>query len=748
MPRSHEEGEGGHSPCALTHLSPLAAETPHESWQMRLLIFLSYLALGVLFTWPLALHMGDGVIQKGGLPVDAGQGVWNLWWARTSLLRGQNPFSTNYLFYPIQIDLFFQTLSLPNAIMVAPMLLALGPVAAFNTVTLLSFGIGGYFTYRIARALVDDHAAALLAGIVFACTPYHIQRIWGGSMELIAVHWLPLYVLLLMRALARPRFLRLLAAALSLLVTTLSSQYYGLYAAIYTLGHGLLATALAPRGTRLRTLGSASAVGLLWVAGLLPMILAVGGVGNAVLEDWSMRQIYHSAALVDLIAPNIQHPLWGTTIATWQNSMHPFGPETGAGMGLAITALCLLALVRCPQRAWPWATLSIGTLILAMGPHLRLTAADSPIPGPFLLLDMIGPFRNSSRPSVFLALTMIPVAALVAEGFASLHHSALFLENGPASLSRFPKTIQRLIRWGLAALVIGELIVSPWPITRIAAAPAYRNVLNADPQPGAVLELPIRNNDSASLLNQICHGRPLVGGYLARLPDYPLSSYPSALKGLWDEVRLTPDMLDLNPAAELATLGIRFVTLDLTHLPRLQATRLRTRLGIPGISRAYADTHLEVYAIDSTVARPVVVLGPGWYDVERDRTRRWRWMRGRAGISLIAPAERIVELRFTATAYGSNRPLKIWRGNELLTSIEIPSAPRNQVVSLRLLLAPGSTDLVLEGLATTSPEGRLLSLSVSDLHLTALLMAVGYTPQAGPPLPPTIPAIGAPPCGL
>jgi hypothetical protein len=714
-------------------------------------VFLGYLALGVVFTWPLALHLGDGVIQKGGLPVDAGQGVWNLWWARTSLLRGQNPFSTAYLFYPLQIDLFFQTLSLPNAIMVAPVLLAVGPVAALNTVALLSFGLGGYFTYRIACTLVDDRAAALLAGFVFAFAPYHIQRLWSGPMELIAVHWLPIYVLLLMRALARPSIPRLLAAALALLVTTLASQYYGLYAAVYTVGHGLLAAATAPRGARLRSLGAAAAVGTLWIAGLLPMILAVGGVGDAVLEDWYVRQVYHSAALVDLIMPNIQHPLWGAAAAAWQGSLHPFGLESGAGMGLAITVLCLVAVVRRPRRAWPWATLALGTIMLAMGPQLRLTEADSPIPGPFLLLDLIGPFRNSSRPSVFLALTMIPVAALVAEGFASLRDpwgvapNLRFVDFWRRSRQK-PTNNRSIARAAIAALLVAELIVAPWPITQIAASPAYR-ALNADPQPGAVLALPPRNNDSVDLLNQICHGRPLVGGYLARLPDYPLSRYPSALKGLWDAAPPALDMLDLDPAAELAAVGIRFVTLDLTQLPRAQAARIRKRLDAPGISRAYADDRLEVYAVDHAAARSVAVLGPGWYDTESDGARHWRWMQGRAGLSLIAPAEGLVELQLVATAYGEGRPLKIWRGEQLLVSIDIPAAPRDQAVLLLLLLPPGSTDLVLESPAAKSPEGRSISLSIEGLKITPLATTPGYTPRAGSPPPMTIPAMNAPPCG-
>lgn len=728
--------------------TPLAAEAPPESLRARLLIFFGYLALGVVFTWPLALHLGDGVIQKGGLPVDAGQGVWNLWWARSSILAGQNPFATSYLFYPFQIDLFFQTLSLPNAILAAPVLLGVGPVAAFNTVALLSFGLAGYFSYRLARTLVDDRLAALVAGFVFAFTPYHIQRLWSGPMELIAIHWIPLYILLLLRALARPGFGRLLGAALALLVTTLASQYYGLYVAVYTAAHAGLAAIIAPRRWRLPTLGAALAVGVLWVLGLAPFLLATGDVGAAVLEDWYERQVYHSVALVDLIVPNIQHPLWGALAFSWQSGLHPFGLEAGAAPGLFVYALCGLALWRAWRRAWPWATLALLCLLLAMGPQLRLTELASPVPGPFLLLDLIGPFRNSSRPSVFVALMLIPLAALSAIGLASLAERTKNQDprtpNGQSVLgSRF--SVLLVFRWLLVAGLLFESLVAPWPITELSAGPEYA-ALNADPLPGAVLELPPRNNDSVYLLNQICHGRPLIGGYLARLPDYPLARYPSALKGLWEASKPAADILDLNPAPELAALGVRFVVLDLTQLPRFQVERLRTQLAVSGIERFSTNEQREIYAVDPAAARISAVLGAGWYDAEQDGGRVWRWMQGRAEIGLIAPAETAAQLEFVATAYGEARPLRIWQGDRLLVELAVPAAPYDQHVALSLIVPPGQSSLTLESPPVISPEGRSLSLSIESLALTPIPSVPGYAARPAAPPPPTLPMIQGAPC--
>lgn len=711
--------------------SPLAAEAPPEPWPWRLGVLVGYLLLGVVFTWPLVLHLGGGVIQVGAPPVDAGQGIWNLWWARSTLLSGANPFVTGHLFFPETVNLFYQTLSLPNALSVWPVLALVGPVAAFNTIALLSFGLGGYWAYRLGRALGASRGASLLAGFVFAFTPYHIQRVWGGTMELFATHWLALYALLLLRALARRTPLSILAAGLALFVTTMASQYHGLYAAVYTAAHGGLAALLAPRGARLWTLGAGAGVGLVWSALLLPVALLAGGVGNVALEDWYVRQVYHAVALVDLVAPNIRHPLWGEAAAAWQRGLHPFGLESGAGLGLGVALLCGAALWRRPRAAWPWAALALLCLLLAMGPQLRLTVAASPVPGPFLLLDLLPIFRNSSRPAIFIAHMLIPVAALVALG---LDAAGAALRGG------------RLAPVGLASLVVFESLVAPWPIMAMRAAPGGAT-LNADAAPGAVLELPPRLNDSRGLLNQVCHGRPLMGGYLARLPPYPIVSSPSASRALWRAEPPAPDIVPFDAAAELASLGVRFVALDLTELPRGDRSAIGLWLARPGIDRLSASATREVYAVDPGAARPAVVLGAGWYAVERDGARLWRWMGDRAELTLLARAPAAVALTLRATAYGAARPLELRQGDALLARVEVPAAPLDRAVTLRLLLAPGATTISLASATEPGPDGRRLSLSVGAVALAALPVAPAWAAERALAIPPTIPALAAAPCG-
>lgn len=710
--------------------SSLAAVAPPDGWRWRFGVLLGYLFLGALFTWPLALHLGESVIQKGDLPVDAAQGVWNLWWTRSALAAGENPYLTRMLFYPATLNLLYQTLSLPNGLLALPVSLLAGPVAAFNAVVLLSFSLGGYWTYRLARAVALDRVSALVAGFVFVCTPYHMQRIWSGPLELIAIHWLALYALLLLHALARRTAASVFGAALVLVVTTLASQYYGLYAAVYTVFHVVLAALLAPREARRSTFFCGVAIGALWAAILLPLILWAGGLGEAVLEDWYMRQVYHSVALVDLAAPNVRHPLWGRAAEAWLSQRHSFGPEGGAGLGLGVGILSGVALWKRWRQAWPWALLALLMLLLAMGPQLRVTGAESGVPGPFLLLDLLGPFRNSSRPAIFVALMLIPMAILASLGFAALHTPA-----------------RRVSRWGsiLAALVFVESLVAPWPLMRLRAAPESL-ALNADPAPGAVLDLPPRLNDSVGLLNQICHGRPIMGGYLARIPFYPIVAAASATRNLWLADEPIPDILSLDPAAELASLGVRFVTLDLTQLPRSDQRRLREQLAVPGIRRFSVGETREIYAIDPAAARPVAVLGAGWYEAEREGERRWRWMGERAEVQLLTRERAAVGLTWRATAYGALRPLRVWLDDRGLIEIGVPAAPYDRVVALRLILPPGQTTLTLESVAEESPDGRRLSLSIGDMHIVALPVSAAWAAGDTLDIPPTRAAIAAPPC--
>lgn len=784
----------------------LNAVPPAESWRVKVVVFLGYLLVGIVFTWPLILHFDTHVIQKGAIPVDAGQNIWNLWWVRQALLTGSNPYLTRYLFYPEQINLFWQTLGLPNALLVLPILLGAGPLVAFNMLILLSFGLGGYFAYRLGRAILTDRIAALVVGFVFVCTPHHMQPLLGGALEIVAIQWIPLYVLLLMWALQRQTVFSVLSTALLLTVTTLASHYYGLFCAVYTLVHVLLAAirvapwqhdltrVLSRSGRRARRqaereekqevsgipafpppvlsslrctrssprslltplsslLGEKSglcglygqpqstavsyrliligvAIAGIWVITLLPFVWDRTMLQTAAPEDWYTRQVFHSAALVDFLGLNVLHPLWGSAATRWSQKFHPFGVEIGAAPGLVVYALLIYGCTRYWRVAWPWLVLAIAMLILSLGPELKIGSEPTGIPLPFQWLNVAGPFQNSSRPSRFITLMMLPVSVLAGYGLQALRERWWCRRSVIAGL--------------IAGLLLCELIVVPWPMMPIQVDPLYM-ALHSYQSPGAVIELPPRTNDSQYMLNQLCHGRPLVGGYLARTPYYPLVAHDTIVRRLWYATTALPDIFQVDAANELDRLGIRFIVLNLDELSRSEIARLRQQMDTPGIIRYAANTQIEIYRVNAAAPRPVLLPTTGWYAAETDGQQTWRWIGDTAQMQVLARSQSVVALTLTLTGYRSPRPLRVAINDEPLADINVPAAPHETTLRLSFVVPAGVSDLRLESEALPASDGRWLSVAV-----TRLMFSSNERPDQAvpPPLepPPVLPALPWVPC--
>ena len=215
-------------PAARRFLHPLwGSAAPH------LAALALYTLLALLVTWPLAASFTGGVVGAVG-GVDAYQGGWGLWWTARALLAGQSPFFSPLLYFPQGVDLFWQTLGLAQGVAALPVTLALGPVAAVNATVLTSYALGGYATFLLARRVTGSAPGALVAGAVYAFSPYHLEKVLDGNLEVAAIHWLPCYALALHLLLERPGLRRALLAGALLVWAGLGSWYYGLFALMYT----------------------------------------------------------------------------------------------------------------------------------------------------------------------------------------------------------------------------------------------------------------------------------------------------------------------------------------------------------------------------------------------------------------------------------------------------------------------------------------------------------------------------------
>ncbi|NIV33147.1 MAG: hypothetical protein GWN58_27965, partial [Anaerolineae bacterium] len=122
-------------------------------WQLHLVVLAAYVLFALVLTWPVA---GQLDAQVPGNGADDPPLTWNLWWVQDALLRqGANPFDSDYLFYPLGINLAFYTLTVLNGLLSIPLQAIGGLVPASNLVLLSSFILSGYGAFLLSAYVLS-----------------------------------------------------------------------------------------------------------------------------------------------------------------------------------------------------------------------------------------------------------------------------------------------------------------------------------------------------------------------------------------------------------------------------------------------------------------------------------------------------------------------------------------------------------------------------------------------------------------
>jgi hypothetical protein len=149
---------------------------------LRLLLLTAFYGLlFIVFTWPLAAHFSSASLVVPGH--DSFTYPRNAWHFRTAVQTGQPVFHTDWLFYPLGARLILHTYT--------PIL---GLLSLLTNNDLLALNVGLLLSYALSGA-----GAYLLAGFVFAYSPYKLQRL-PGHYNLVLTATVPFYVLAFLNA--------------------------------------------------------------------------------------------------------------------------------------------------------------------------------------------------------------------------------------------------------------------------------------------------------------------------------------------------------------------------------------------------------------------------------------------------------------------------------------------------------------------------------------------------------------------
>lgn len=351
------------------------------------------------FSWPLVLHMDDTLF--GGVR-DHLAYVWLMQHFANFALGKADLFFDPMQYYPEGYNATAIEVTLAHTIPALPITLTLGPVAAYNVMLLLSFGLTSLAMFLWVRELTRHLLIALVVGLVSAFIPYRIQHM-NGQLPQMATYWIAFLFFALERYLRTRRLAWAVTAGGCFALNGLASWYtlplLGTVVPVYVLlrWQGSRAQVIHPRTLRHVLVGSVVALGPLLPLGIVylrfqPQAAQTDARSFHVLT----RDAVHPFQI--LFGPNVRHPLWGpwamqTPLAGNMRqalfrrvAFSGYLPLAGALLGLAVS--------RLSRRKRALIGLSVIGFFGATGPVLMSYDAKPvlvPLPSPlFDILDRLG----------------------------------------------------------------------------------------------------------------------------------------------------------------------------------------------------------------------------------------------------------------------------------------------------------------------------------------------------------------------
>ena len=562
-----------------------------------------------------------------------------------------------------------------------------GAVAAYNWLVLLSFPLSAATAYLLARYLLLSPAAATVAAMAYAFSPFHLAHA-AYHPHIAQTQWVPLYLLALWRCLddASPTAVGFLGAATA--AVALSNFYGGLIAAVITpvavAAHWLVTCRAETRSMQRLGITVASVV-LIAAAGMAYAWYAAGAVVlNRAAFAFPRAELFrYSAKWWSYLVPPVEHPLLGATAhRVWTAVGVREGLlEQQVSLGWGIVALGLIAVFRWPASAKAPARLAevrsareserrrlvrdrqpsslarvpvlvivaVTALVCSLSPERTIGAFTFVRPSA-LLYNLVPMFRSYARFGVVVQLM-----------------AALLAGIGVDYLRRAGTRRAQIVCVALVALAAGEYAVAPSALWRdVLPTTAHRWVMQ---QPGRVRALDCMplNQESESVQWLTGHRVMLLGSSIT-------------------------DCTEPNLSQKLAATGY-------THLLVRRDTAdgqwFAEHPALDGLRVAANFDDGQVFAVTAHTPAIYTATMTGFSPREQDAERSWRWMGADAAWTVVNTGVRpiVATLDLEMSAFHRSRPLELLLDGRHVQTLVVEQSRRIQPLG-PLTVPPGDHELV------------------------------------------------------
>lgn len=387
---------------------------------------------------------GDPILSS--LATESSVFMWSMeWWAH-AVGHAANPLLTSAVWAPTGMNLAWVTTLPGPALLLAPLTRVAGPIASFNTLSLLAPPLAAWTAYLLAHRVTRRIAPSLVGGFLFGFSPVLIREIQQGHLNLSMLFLLPLLPYLILRrvegTIGRVSFVLLLSAVLvgqfSIFIETFAT------ATVVGVLVGVVAWLLAPEGTRKRLFETGKLVAVSYV--VVAVVVSPYLYTAFAYPDVAKPHGFSGIALGVVKLGDLQHFVRpGRAMALGPALGHDRPNVNFWYFGFPLLLILALFWVR-ERRDWKVRVLAVGfvlSVILALGPRLPVFGHAIPLPWTlFVHLPLLG----RARPG-----RMVAYAFLIASLCAAMWVSQT---KGPFR--------HVLIRWSLVFLAIVTILPKYW----------------------------------------------------------------------------------------------------------------------------------------------------------------------------------------------------------------------------------------------------------------------------------------------
>ncbi|MFQ6014949.1 MAG: interleukin-like EMT inducer domain-containing protein [Anaerolineae bacterium] len=529
---------------------------------MHLAVIGLYTLLALILTYPLVARFATHVPGSELWAFDEYTFVWNLWWFKQAVLNLRtNPLYTDYIFYPVGMNLVLYTYTIFNAMAALPLEALFSLIVASNTATLFAFVFSAYGTFLLVRYLLTELGtpvvprssfpvptlAAFLAGLSYGFTTSKFVYAALGHYNAVGTQWIPLFTLYFVKTIREPARRNAMMAGLFLAMAMLVEMNVGVF-----LGMLALILLLFVRRSKLEGIGQkagqkyallrrltvlATTAVLLYLPVLIPVV-AEFAAGDYALKGWGDAQKL-SVDLFGFVTPSDLHSLWGgdwaQELTRVKEGTARFADVNTVFLGYVTLLLALLGAIRYWPRVKAWVVSGVVFALFCLGPLLQingrslfdLDGLEVTFPMPFIALHYIPIVRANRIPNRFSVVLLLCMAVLV--GYASLEILGWVGRVEKQRWRTGARAVLPLLSFLLLALLLlFEHLSVPLPLTDARVPEIYHRIA-AEPGDFAILTTPLGWRNSFTVQGaentrteyyQTVHGKRLLSGNTSRNPPF------------------------------------------------------------------------------------------------------------------------------------------------------------------------------------------------------------------------------------